>query len=74
MLVLCHEFSECGPNSAVAQMNSSFHLYPGHFARSAPSMPPYAEAKLMRCTRVAIADAVDVRRKSQKVVRSELER
>lgn len=23
MLVLCHEFAECGPNSTVAQMNTS---------------------------------------------------
>jgi hypothetical protein len=24
MLVLCHDFAECGPNSTVAQMNTSF--------------------------------------------------
>jgi hypothetical protein len=24
MLVLCHEFAGCGPNSTVAQMNTSF--------------------------------------------------
>jgi dTDP-4-dehydrorhamnose 3,5-epimerase len=37
-------------------------------------MPPYVEAKLVRCTRGAIADvAVDVRPKSQKVVGAERE-
>jgi dTDP-4-dehydrorhamnose 3,5-epimerase-like enzyme len=25
MLVLCHEFAECGPNSTVAQMNTWFN-------------------------------------------------
>jgi len=24
MLVLCHDFAECGPNSTVAQVNTSF--------------------------------------------------
>ena len=29
MLVLCHEFAECGPNSTVAQMNTSFNYARG---------------------------------------------
>jgi hypothetical protein len=28
MLVLCHDFAECGPNSTVAQMNTSFKSQP----------------------------------------------
>ena len=74
MLVLCHEFSDCGPNSTVAQMNTSFNHTRGTLRGLHRQMPPYAEAKLMRCTRGAIADvAVDVRPESQRVVGAEPE-
>ena len=61
MLVLCHEFAECGPNSTVAQTNTSFN---------------YARGTLrglhrQSCTRGAIVD-VEVRPKSQTVCRTRL--
>ena len=71
MLVLCHDFAECGPNSTVAQMNTSFNYTRGTLRGLHRRMPPYAEAKLVRCTRGAIVD-VEVRPKSQTVCRTRL--
>jgi len=71
MLVLRHEFAECGPNSAVAQMNTSFNYTRGTLRGLHRRMPPYAEAKLVRCTRGSIVD-VEVRPKSQTVCRTRL--
>ena len=71
MLVLRHEFAECGPNSAVAQMNTSFNHAQGTLCGLHRQLPPHAEAKLMRCTRGPIAD-VEVRPKSQTVCRTRL--
>jgi hypothetical protein len=61
MFVLCHAFAKCGPNSTVAQMNTSFN---------------YARGTLrgvhrQSCTLGAIAD-VEVRPKSQTVCRTRL--
>jgi hypothetical protein len=71
MLVLCHEFAECGPNSTVAQMNTSFNYIRGTLRGLHRQMPPYAEAKLVCCTRGAIVD-VGVRPKSETVCRTRL--
>lgn len=71
MLVLRHEFVECGPNSTVAQMNTGFNYTRGTLRGLHRQMPPYAEAKLLRCTRGAVVD-VDVRLKSQTVCRTRL--
>jgi hypothetical protein len=71
MLVPCHDFAECGPNSTVAQMNTSFNYTRGNLRGLHRQMPPYAEAKLVRCTRGAIFD-VEVRPKSQTVCRTRL--
>jgi len=56
MLVLCHEFAECGPNSTIAQMNTSFNETRGTLRGLHRQMPPYAEATLVRCTRGAVVD------------------
>jgi len=56
MLVLRHEFAECGPNSAVAQMNTSFNYARGTLRGLHRRLPPYAEAELVRCTRGSIVD------------------
>ena len=69
MLVLCHGFAERGPNSTVAQMDTSFNYTRGTLRGLHPRMPPYAEAKLLRCTRGAIVD-VEVGPKSQTVCRT----
>jgi hypothetical protein len=69
MLVLCHEFAECGPNSTVAQVNTSFGYTRGTLRGLHRRMPPYAEAELGRCTGGAIVD-VEVRPKSQTVCRT----
>ena len=71
MLVLCHEFPECGLNSTVAQMNTFFDYTRGTLRGLHRRMPPYAEAKLVRCTRGSIVD-VEVRPKSQTVCRTRL--
>ena len=71
MLVLCHEFAKCGPNSTVAQMNTSFNHTRGTLRGLHRRMPPYTEAKLVRCTRGAIVD-VEVRPKPQTVCRTRL--
>ena len=71
MLVPCHDFAECGPNSTVAQMNTFFDYTRGTLRGLHPQMPPYAEAKLVRCTRGAIVDVED-RPKPQTVCRTRL--
>ena len=71
MLVPCHDFAECGPNSTVAQMNTSFNHTRGTLHGLHRRMPLYAKAKLVRCTRGAIVD-VEVRPKSQTVSRTRL--
>jgi hypothetical protein len=53
MLVLCHEFAECGPNSTVAQVNNSFNRTRGTLRGLHRQMPPYVEAKLVRFVSVA---------------------
>ena len=64
-------FAECGPNSTVAQMKTSFNYTRGTLRGLHRQMPSYAEAKLVRCTRGAIVD-VEVRPKSQTVCRTRL--
>jgi len=71
MVVRCHGFAGCGPNSTVAQMNTSFNHAQGTLCGLHRQLPPHAEAKRMRCTRGAIAD-VEVRPKSQTVCRTRL--
>ena len=71
MFVLCHAFAKCGPNSTVAQMNTSFNYARGTLRGLHRRMPPYAEATLVRCTRGSIVD-VEVRPKSQTVCRTRL--
>ena len=71
MVVRCHGFAECGPNSTVVQMNTSFNHTQGTLRGLHLQMPPSAEAKRMRCTRGAIAD-VEVRPKPQTVCRTRL--
>ncbi len=61
MVVLCHKFAECGPNSTVAQMNTSFN-----YAR-----PTLRGLYRQSCTRGAIVDD-EVRPKSQTVCRTRL--
>jgi dTDP-4-dehydrorhamnose 3,5-epimerase len=65
-LFCADEFAECGLNSTVAQANISFNYTRGTLRSLRRQMPPYAGAKLVRCTRGAIVDvAVDVRPESQ---------
>ena len=45
MLVGCYDFAECGPNSTVAQMNTSFNYTRGTLRVLHRQMPPYAEAR-----------------------------
>ena len=71
MVVRCHGFAGCGPNSTVAHMNTSFNHAQGTLCGLHRQLPPHAEAKLMRCTRGAIAD-VEVRPKPQTVCRTRL--
>jgi dTDP-4-dehydrorhamnose 3,5-epimerase len=71
MLVVCHELAERGPKSTVAQMNTSFNKTRGTLRCLHRQMPPYAEAKLVRCARGAIVD-VEVRPKPQTVCRTGL--
>jgi dTDP-4-dehydrorhamnose 3,5-epimerase-like enzyme len=71
MFVLCHDFAERGPNSTVAQTNTSFNYTRGTLRDLHRRMPPYAEAELVRCARGAIVD-VEVRPKSQTVCRTRL--
>src|SRR5687768_12794865 len=59
------EFEKHGLDSAVAQTNISYNYKRGTLRGLHMQRPPYAEAKLVRCTRGAIADvAVDVRPES----------
>lgn len=56
------EFSRHGMESFVAQCNVSFNHVAGTVRGMHRQVPPYAEAKLVRCTAGAIVDvAVDVR-------------
>lgn len=60
------EFDNHGLISAVAQMNISYSYARGTLRGLHRQGPPYAEAKLVRCTRGAIVDvAVDVRPESR---------
>jgi dTDP-4-dehydrorhamnose 3,5-epimerase len=59
------EFAKHGLDSAVVQTNISYNLTRGTLRGLHRQVPPYAEAKLVRCTRGAIVDvAVDVRPES----------
>jgi dTDP-4-dehydrorhamnose 3,5-epimerase len=61
-LFCADEFARHGLDSHVAQMNMSFSRTCGTVRGLHRQVPPYAEAKLVRCIRGAIADfAVDVR-------------
>ncbi len=61
-----NEFADHGLNSSVAQTNICFNHTPGTLRGLHRQKPPYAEAKLVRCTRGVIVDvAVDVRPKSR---------
>jgi dTDP-4-dehydrorhamnose 3,5-epimerase len=61
-LFCADEFAKHGLDSHVAQMNMSFNQTCGTLRGLHRQVPPYAEAKLVRCTRGAIVDvAVDVR-------------
>ena len=55
MLDLCHEFVECGPNSTVAQMNTSSNYTRGTLRGRHRRMPPYAKAKLVRSLAVPLS-------------------
>lgn len=56
------EFAERGMDAVVAQCNLSFNHKAGTLRGLHRQVPPYAEAKLVRCTAGAIVDvAVDVR-------------
>lgn len=57
-----NEFADYGLISAVAQTNISHNYARGTLRGMHVQLPPYAEAKLVRCTRGALVDvAVDVR-------------
>lgn len=59
------EFEKQGLHVAVAQTNISYNQKRGTLRGLHLQMPPYAEAKLVRCTRGEIVDvAVDVRPES----------
>lgn len=57
-----HEFAEYGLLAKVVQTSISYNYTRGTLRGLHRQVPPYAEAKLVRCTRGAIVDvAVDVR-------------
>jgi dTDP-4-dehydrorhamnose 3,5-epimerase len=57
-----HEFAEYGLLAKVVQTSISYNYARGTLRGMHRQVPPYAEAKLVRCTRGAIVDvAVDVR-------------
>ena len=57
------EFTDLGLDPCVAQCNISFNHKKGILRGMHYQLPPYAEAKLVRCTRGAIYDViVDLRR------------
>ena len=59
------EFTDLGLDPCVAQCNISFNHKKGTLRGMHYQLPPYAEAKLVRCTRGAIYDViVDLRRDS----------
>lgn len=59
----CHEeFAAHGLNPAVVQCNISFNLHRGTLRGLHSQLPPWEEAKLVRCSRGAIYDlALDLR-------------
>jgi dTDP-4-dehydrorhamnose 3,5-epimerase len=60
-----NEFAEHGLNSSVVQQSISYNITRGTLRGLHRQAPPYAEAKLVRCTRGTICDvAVDVRPQS----------
>jgi dTDP-4-dehydrorhamnose 3,5-epimerase len=60
------EFAKHGLDSTVAQVNYAYNHSRGTLRGLHRQVPPYAEAKLVRCTRGAIfAVAVDVRPESE---------
>lgn len=59
------EFDRFGMDASVAQTNISYNLTQGTVRGLHRQVPPFSEAKLVRCTRGAIADvAADVRPES----------
>jgi dTDP-4-dehydrorhamnose 3,5-epimerase len=59
------EFSEHGLNARLVQCNVSFNRRKGTLRGMHFQIPPFQEAKLVRCTRGAIYDvAIDLRRNS----------
>ncbi len=57
------EFTDLGLDPCVAQCNISYNHKKGILRGMHYQLPPYAEAKLVRCTRGAIYDViVDLRR------------
>jgi dTDP-4-dehydrorhamnose 3,5-epimerase len=59
------EFNEHGLDSALVQCSTSFNRKKGTLRGMHYQSPPFAESKLVRCTRGAIADViVDLRRSS----------
>jgi dTDP-4-dehydrorhamnose 3,5-epimerase len=60
------EFADHGLDSTVVQASISFNYVRGTLRGLHRQVPPYAEAKLVRCTRGALVDvAVDVRPESE---------
>lgn len=52
------EFQNCGLKSKIAQCSISFNARKGTLRGMHYQVPPYSEAKLIRCTRGAIYDVV----------------
>jgi len=52
------EFSEMGLDPCIAQCNVSFNKNKGTLRGMHFQVPPYAEAKLVRCTRGAVFDVI----------------
>jgi dTDP-4-dehydrorhamnose 3,5-epimerase len=61
-----HELADQGLNTRIAQANVSFNKTKGTLRGMHYQAPPYAEVKLVRCTRGAIYDVIiDIRPESQ---------
>jgi dTDP-4-dehydrorhamnose 3,5-epimerase len=61
-----HELADQGLNTRIAQANVSFNKTKGTLRGMHYQAPPYAEVKLVRCTRGAIYDVIiDIRPDSQ---------
>ncbi|HEX5141610.1 MAG TPA: dTDP-4-dehydrorhamnose 3,5-epimerase family protein, partial [Dehalococcoidia bacterium] len=57
-----HELADQGLNTRIAQANVSFNKTKGTLRGMHYQAPPYAEVKLVRCTRGAIYDVIiDIR-------------